>query len=121
MTDLPLPRLGEQVHYYDPKITGKVGWNTGFRGRANGPYLAMVTNEKTGGAHARVDLAIFMPQAGGGVQFVIDVPFNPVGEDGSQAAGVPAESAYWDFMDPLAKARAVKRAKDVVEAQIEAL
>lgn len=110
MSALPLPRLGEQVHFFDPKIVGKVGWTTGFRGRGNGPYLAIVTNETSPGKQGRLDLAILMPQAGGGVQFVVDVPYNPEGEDGTTATDVPRDSSYWDFADDLAKARAVKRA-----------
>lgn len=120
MTPYPLPKLGEIVHFYDPKIVGKVGWNTGFRGRGNGPYLATVTNEKTAGDFGKVDLAIFMPQAGGGVMFVVDVPFNPINEEGLVSSDIPRDSSYWDFADSLAKGRAVKRMQEQAKADAEA-
>lgn len=120
MTPYPLPKLGEAIHYHDPKIIGRVGWNTGFRGRGNGPYLATVTNDKTAGDFGRIDLAIFMPQAGGGVMFVVDVPYNPIKEDGTRVADIPHDSAYWDFADGLAKGRAVKRMQEQAKADAEA-
>lgn len=108
------PRMGDQVHFFDPKITGRVGWNNGFRGRGNGPYLALVTNVP--GKGQELDLALFMPQAGGGVQFVIDVK----GPEGERNWDTP----HWDWTDPLQKARAAKRAeadeKERAEAEAQA-
>ena len=98
MTDTPKkPNMGDQVNYYDPKMTGRVGLTTGWRGRGTGPYLAFVTNEKVEGD--KLDLAIMMPQSGGGVMFVVDV-----GEKYETLNDRPADRPYWDWASPLAKA-----------------
>jgi hypothetical protein len=93
--------MGDQVHYYDPKMTGRVGLTTGWRGRGIGPYLAFVTNEGADGD--KLDLAIMMPQSGGGVIFVVDVP-----EKYPEVKDRPADKSYWDWASPTAKARASK-------------
>jgi hypothetical protein len=96
------PKMGDQVHYYDPKMTGRVGLTTGWRGRGTGPYLAFVTNEKVEGD--KLDLAIMMPQSGGGVMFVVDVGEKPEVEVKDR----PTDRPYWDWASPTAKARAAK-------------
>jgi hypothetical protein len=37
--------VGRIVHFYDPRITKRIGWNQGYGGRGEGPYAALVTND----------------------------------------------------------------------------
>ena len=101
MSDPIKPKLGQQVHYFDPKMTGRVGLTTGWRARGTGPYLAFVTNERA--ADDKLDIALFLPQNGGGVMFLTDIPHKPDLKEGEEA-----RLPYWDWTDPLAKARAAK-------------
>lgn len=109
-TRYAVPALGEQVHYFDPKIPGRVGYPNGMRGRGAGPYLAVVVNELVGGQ--QLDLAIFKPMAGGGVENVIDVK-------GPDIERQNKDLPYWDWSSPTQKARAEKRRADA-QAKAEA-
>jgi hypothetical protein len=97
------PRMGDKVHYYDPKMTGRVGLSTGWRGRGTGPYLAIVTNERL--EDSKLDIALFLPQAGGGVIFMLDIEEKPFLKDDEEA-----KKPYWDWADTISKARAMKGA-----------
>lgn len=93
-----VPGLGEQVHYFDPKVTTRIGWTNGYANRNEGPYLAFVTNDNCGAGF--VDLTVFLP---GVPPFIVNrVP----GPDAVRTA----EQVYWDWKNPAQKARASKAA-----------
>ena len=89
-----VPKLGDFVHYFDPRILSRIGWTQGYADRNAGPYIALVTNENcTGG---RVDLTVFLP---GVPPFIINKVAGPETDK-------TADEVYWGWKDPAQKARA---------------
>jgi hypothetical protein len=60
------PSIGRIVHFYDPKLTTRIGWGQGYGGRGTGPYAAMVVNDLGAGP----ELAVFTPGHVGGVRHI---------------------------------------------------
>lgn len=93
------PGLGEQVHYYDPSLVKKVGYNRGHGGRKDGPYLAWVTND-----------------IGVGISILLAFPDYPpftIGKlRGKDEVVAGRDEPYWDWTNPLQKARAQKRSDE---------
>lgn len=94
------PQLGEQVHYYDPNLVKKVGYVGGHSGRKTGPYLAFVTNDLGAGLGLLLCMPGYPPFPAEKVRSKDEVADQSKGE------------AYWDWRDPMQKARAAKRAAE---------
>ncbi len=93
-----VPAIGEQVNYFDPKVLTRIGWSSGYGGRMDGPYLALVTNDNLGGG--RVDLTVFLP---GLPPFVVNRVAGP-------NTTRTTDEVYWDWKNAAQKARSYKAA-----------
>ena len=88
------PRVGETVDFYDPKLVDRIGFAGGYSGRGIGPYVAIVTNDLGDG----LTLFLLLPMTPGHCVEKIKHKDDAVNDQ-----------PYWDWIDPLQKARAVKR------------
>ena len=90
----PRPEVGEQVRYFEPSLLKKIGYGRGWGGRGIGPYVAIVTNDLGDG----LTLFLLLPMTPGHCVEKIKHKDDAVNDQ-----------PYWDWIDPLQKARAVKR------------
>ena len=100
------PRIGAIVHYYNAKILTRIGFTTGYGGRAEGPYAAIVTNNLGNGLELLVLFPGITPL---GLSDVIHKDDTASGHD---SQGNPnSERGYWDWASSLDAARAAKEVK----------
>ncbi len=104
------PRICDFVHYYNPRLTQRIGFVEGYGKRFDGPYAALVTNNLGNGLTLEVHLPGVAPME------LADVPHKDkapafISQDGTNH---PAQNGngYWDWQSPLHAARAAKEVKD---------
>lgn len=85
------PTVGRIVHYFDPKLTSRIGWPEGYGGRGIGPYAAIVTNDVGAG----LSLRVLFPE-------VEPLRLNAVPEKPE----VDSDKPYWTWPTAIEKARA---------------
>ena len=98
MTDVAKPGVGETVQFFDPGLTARIGFATGYSGRGVGPYAGLVVNDNGPG----LDIIVFYPakQPAFVHEQVRENPHEPVTEANPKP--------YWDYTSAAQKARAVK-------------
>lgn len=94
------PHVGQTVYYFSPKLTTISFSPTGYGGRREGPYAAIVTNNLGHG----LSLVVLFPG-------MAPLNFDAIPHK-DDATG---DKAYWDWRSPLEAARAAKESKDKLE------
>lgn len=96
--EAPKPGIGKSVHFYDPSLIGRIGRIRGYGDRGIGPYHAVVVNDLGAG----LELQIFFPEQSVNTQLRA-VPHKDDAKN---------DKPYWEWADPMAKARAAKAAAE---------